>query len=116
MDCPRCKARLVPVEIPEHDSKVPICAGCNGAFFGREQAYAVMAMGMEKLAGSALAPILKEEFLARDSEESADCPVCQETMLRSCFSESCKVEVDVCTEHGLWLDDGELGAILKALQ
>ncbi len=116
MKCPRCKSRLTPVKIPKNKSKVPICAGCNGAFFGREQAYAVMAMGLEKLMKSPLAPILKEEFLARDSDEAADCPVCQETMLRSNFSESCQVEVDVCSEHGLWLDDGELGAILKALQ
>jgi Zn-finger nucleic acid-binding protein len=40
------------------------------------------------------------------------CPVCGEMMLRRNFRESSGVVVDECAAHGVWLDRGELKALM----
>jgi Zn-finger nucleic acid-binding protein len=42
---------------------------------------------------------------------SMKCPKCGEPMRSTAMN---SVEIDLCEEHGLWLDKGELGRILKA--
>ncbi|NUN49783.1 MAG: zf-TFIIB domain-containing protein [Candidatus Brocadiae bacterium] len=41
------------------------------------------------------------------------CPVCGRTMQ---VEGKGKVTVDVCPEHGIWLDNGELDAICRAIR
>jgi len=41
------------------------------------------------------------------------CPVCSELMLRRNFGETSGVVIDVCKQHGVWFDRGELGKILE---
>lgn len=41
------------------------------------------------------------------------CPVCGETMTRQNFKDRSGVIVDVCAAHGVWLDRGELEALLR---
>ena len=50
---------------------------------------------------------------ATESEPAAgthglECPVCQSAMSESSFAEDCPVLVDRCSEHGTWLDAGEI--------
>ncbi len=42
-----------------------------------------------------------------------DCPICRKGMDKKT---SHGVEVDVCAEHGLWLDKGELQKILASVR
>ena len=41
------------------------------------------------------------------------CPVCQAELT---LAKDGKIEIDVCEEHGVWLDQGELKAITDRVQ
>jgi Zn-finger nucleic acid-binding protein len=41
------------------------------------------------------------------------CPVCGELMNRRSYGARSGVVADICKDHGIWLDGGELGRILK---
>ena len=49
----------------------------------------------------------------RTPERSLSCPHCSEVMDHELYKE---VEMDWCKEHGVWLDNGELEAILNNLR
>lgn len=51
-----------------------------------------------------------------DLEEPVDCPRCGTTMRRGRYLSDCPVIVDKCDEHGVWLDDGELGQLLDHVE
>lgn len=55
----------------------------------------------------------KEASPPRDPERSLSCPHCGELMKTELYKE---VEMDWCAEHGVWLDNGELEAILNNLR
>jgi Zn-finger nucleic acid-binding protein len=55
----------------------------------------------------------KEEAPPRDPKRSLSCPHCAEDMKHELYKE---VEIDWCAEHGVWLDNGELEAILNNLR
>lgn len=44
------------------------------------------------------------------------CPMCQATMNRKNFGGSSGVIVDVCTQHGIWFDTGELPRVLAFVE
>ena len=111
MQCPRCQARLLRVEFSEGET-APVCPGCNGAFFTREQAETVLEMGLEGVKAGPLAPILTRHPIP--TEDALQCPVCDQPARRTAFAEGCNVDVDVCVDHGIWLDGGEFPRILEA--
>lgn len=41
------------------------------------------------------------------------CPACGEMMLRKNFWGSSGIVVDVCSAHGIWFHQGELGKVLE---
>lgn len=90
---------------------VPVCPGCNGVFFSRDQAELALEQGLEGVQQGPLAPILTRHPIP--TEASIACPVCAEPARRTAFAEECSVEVDVCVDHGIWLDGGEFLRILK---
>ena len=106
MPCPRCKIELRTVT----PNGALSCSRCGGGFCSR----------------STLAALLRQVEIAppadRDVRPSSSaggparyvtCPVCSELMLRRNFGESSGVVVDVCSQHGVWFDRGELGTILE---
>lgn len=46
--------------------------------------------------------------------ETINCPVCQQPMQKQDVPQG--VEIDYCDAHGVWLDAGELEAIVQAEQ
>ncbi|MFW6164293.1 MAG: zf-TFIIB domain-containing protein [Planctomycetota bacterium] len=46
------------------------------------------------------------------SETTRSCPVCGEAMIKE---RERGVTIDVCDEHGIWLDKGELEAIRRSV-
>lgn len=72
---------------------------------------------MEALEKSSLAATLvadQEDDI--DLEALLDCPVCSEQMCRYHHLGDDTIELDECPDHGIWLDDGELGALLEFIQ
>jgi len=110
-DCPRCKTKLQSLRI---DSvQIRECERCGGFWSGVES--------FEQLC-------LDEEqqssvigFIGSYAHSNANppaisyvpCPDCKQLMNRSNFARSSGVIIDLCKQHGVWFDSGELPKIIE---
>ena len=112
--CPRCRSELT--QQPMAPLRIDLCATCEGSWWEAEELTRLLALEqpVEFLEGSALEPILVADAgLGVDLEKPARCPVCTVTMERYPYQIVSPVVIDRCPDHGLWLDDGELSAIVE---
>ncbi len=109
--CPRCQAAMSVVTI--EDDAIDVCSGCGGTWYdsGEFEAHIerMQRRGPVPAASSANTPRAEERIVY------LDCPRCGEKMHRKAFDKTSGVIVDVCADHGVFLDPGELGAILRYL-
>ncbi len=107
--CPQCKEPLIVVEF--QGVELDFCLACRGTWFDAGELELV-----SELAG--VAPGRLERALHTTAAEKRDqrrCPRCRRKMDVFHVGEP-PVEVDRCRRgHGIWLDAGELAAIVKAL-
>lgn len=110
--CPRCRGTLRVREIGA--ASAIECASCAGLWISKTQLeelcaraetseLAAQALGFES-ATPAAAPLAREGYIP--------CLTCSELMLRKNFGGTSGVVIDLCKEHGVWLDHRELGRIL----
>jgi Zn-finger nucleic acid-binding protein len=105
LPCPRCQGTLTPIK--EKKLVGRRCSWCQGVWIERSVLDEVL--DHEKTR-EGLGP---EPVRWVDDGQTIRCSVCQEWMQRTvCWSEP-RVIVDVC-EHGIWLDRGELDALIEA--
>lgn len=114
--CPVCHIQLQTIDVGE---KVPFlierCESCYGIFF---DLYELETMIDNSVKGSRNVDLKK---LAQITEHPRHvdivvyrhCPVCRKLMQRKNFMGRSGVITDVCAEHGVWLDSGELRQILE---
>ena len=57
--------------------------------------------------------LIEEEGGVEAEVKYVKCPVCLQLMNRKSYGARSGVVADTCKEHGIWLDGGELGRILK---
>lgn len=116
--CPRCLTELNEVEARE-EGLAPIghlCPKCEGVWIGTGTLDALSRLPMDGLDQSSFKPTLEPDHPDVDLSKPVDCPVCHKKLDRYIFCADSGVVVDRCLEHGLWLDDGELGQVLKYLR
>ncbi|MBX3230485.1 MAG: zf-TFIIB domain-containing protein [Labilithrix sp.] len=111
--CARCgNPNLTRLALGPNDAEVDHCLGCRGAFVSSG---AWTALLDAIAAGEAL-------DLARFGERVESpfplvrCPVCRYEMERARFAGTSAVVIDVCNQHGTWLDRGELPALAAFLR
>ncbi|MCW2926670.1 MAG: hypothetical protein JWM86_638 [Thermoleophilia bacterium] len=114
MNCPDCAALLVPAT---HETvEVSSCTAGHGLFLSADALKAALAdrtddrpadeeRAAEQAAGAASIEALEAEQALRA------CPVCRTEMARRTFAYESGVPIDVCADHGIWLDAGELQRI-----
>jgi len=114
--CPICKTHLKTINVGK---KTPLhierCSECYGIFFDINE---LESMIENSVKGSRDVDLIK---LAKISENPRHidvltyrkCPVCKKTMQRKNFMKRSGVITDVCVDHGVWLDSGELRHILE---
>ncbi len=113
--CPRCQTELQ--ELPIDHLNVDMCPKCEGSFWENQEDELGQMMRTEdnlsRVEASQLAPILlKDKTEGIDLEAPAKCPVCGVVMDRYQYFLVSDIWLDRCEEHGVWLDDGELKAIV----
>ena len=110
-NCPRCKVSLQSLQI---DSvHVRECERCGG-FWPSVKEFEELCTNREQQA-SVLG------FIGSYAHPNADpppvsyvpCPDCGQLMNRSNFARSSGVIIDMCREHGVWFDAGELSKIVE---
>lgn len=115
MKCPRCSTDMREARIEE--SLLQTCPSCEGTWYPGESLGTVTDHSLRELRESALKPTLDADKLEKiDLEKPIDCPVCACPMMRYKYTMSCDVVLDECFDHGVWLDDGELGSLMAFLE
>ena len=114
MNCTVCNVKLK-VRVYE-GTFVQECPSCRGLFVEHET--------LAKIAREEIAP--REESERSAAAEAASgrpgptdnstvtarrCPVCNRTMARYSYAFSSAVIIDGCSDHGIWLDEGEIERI-----
>jgi len=114
--CPVCKTQLKTINVGE---KLPLfierCDSCYGVFFDFNELEELIEYSVK---GSKNVD-LKKLFEITQNPRYIDivvyrkCPVCAKTMNRKNFMGQSGVITDICAEHGIWLDSGELRQIME---
>jgi Zn-finger nucleic acid-binding protein len=110
--CPRCKASLREQEYEGH--MVKFCAGCFGHWLKRDQLDDIVNTVAFKFSKHEADSLLGAMTLAGDENRLVDencqvrCPECDGEMKTERYHPNCPVRIDVCAEHGVWLDTGEI--------
>jgi Zn-finger nucleic acid-binding protein len=109
MNCPVCHTALIVVE--REGIELDWCLDCRGLWFDE---------GELELLGEKAGRSLETEDLGRRTGDvvgggTRRCPRCRRKMaqLSLDIGQSSGVQVDRCADHGIWLDRGELGAIMR---
>jgi Zn-finger nucleic acid-binding protein len=112
--CVHCHA---PLQLREHETvQLLACPAGHGVFINAEALQVAVRdrtedrpESEERAAEQSQRPIAIEQVEA--SEGVRGCPTCGEAMGKRVFAYESGVPIDVCDEHGIWLDDGELQQI-----
>ena len=112
MLCPRCQLSLS----DEHyeNQQLKFCTNCWGHWLNQSALDAILRSDSYTFSRQERQEMLStwanRGDVDRQGDESKqiDCPECSSSLQRKRFFESCPVEVDVCDEHGIWLDTGEI--------
>lgn len=111
LPCPRCNGRLVVAR--HHDTDLVECAYCLGIFLGRDLVL--------DLAGP-LGSSLRVAFPKRTPPSALapvtyiPCITCGNRMNRTVFGKISGVIVDVCKDHGVWFDAGEIASVVGFIE
>lgn len=117
MNCPRCETELRSMTFPGvGNATIHMCPNCEGAWYPSYALCQVTDLGRDAIASTNLAPALVADQLEKiDLDAPVKCPECQEEMHRSSYRLAPEIQLDECPEHGMWLDDGELGVVLEQI-
>lgn len=114
--CPRCKINLDTMKLVINKNFfIERCKNCLGIFFDPLELEDLLTVAIEednKCAASRLG-ILTEVDKDKWPVKYLNCPVCKNLMLRKSYGNLSGVIIDWCKPHGIWLDGGELGTLLK---
>ena len=116
-ECPDCKLGLHSIDL-EIGNKflVEKCGHCYGVFLDKLELEELLKL-IFSYPGEPDTLRLFELINCPDREKQSvkyrKCPVCSCMMIRRNFGRRSGVVMDVCRDHGTWLDGGELAQIIK---
>jgi Zn-finger nucleic acid-binding protein len=111
-NCPRCSGALTARRYGELD--VEECDGCGGLMVAQQVMDRIV---QNKDAPTNVRVALPERSSVREAQVSyIRCPQCGDMMNRRAFGQISGVVVDVCRDHGVWFDPGELGQVLAFVE
>lgn len=111
LPCPRCREPLQALRLGATTARE--CAACGGLWLDPVSLQR-LSDGREAQAGvvSVLASRLPTVAVPPGVVRYVPCPQCGRLMNRKNFAQSSGVVLDVCADHGVWLDRGELERVL----
>lgn len=110
--CPRCSQPLVVEDYA--DTPLDECTQCGGVFV---EAWILDKLVAAREARMSLAISLPDRPLHRETAvRYLRCPRCSTQMNRKIFGRSSGIVVDVCKDHGMWFDPGELAAVITFIE
>lgn len=111
-NCPRCANQLI--EEDYADTPLDECGQCGGIFV---DGWILDRLSAAREARISLSLSLPDRRLHRETAvRYLRCPRCGQQMNRKIFGRSSGVVVDVCKQHGMWFDAGELAAVIDFIE
>lgn len=111
--CPDCGAPMVVLEL--EGIEIDYCADCGGTWLDTGELEQILELG--DVPAGRLAALIEPEDAGRRGKRR--CPRCRRRLAQVTIGDSgtaAAVEVDRCRlGHGLWLDAGELRALVRLL-
>lgn len=112
--CPRCRVPLVALGIAP-GANVHACGQCHGVL-ASARAWCTLVTRPD-LAQGIHARLPARAAPPGELVRMLQCPVCRTgEMERGRFGASSNIVIDVCTKHGIWLDAGEIAAVVQHAQ
>lgn len=109
MHCPKCTGSDL-AATTVHDVTVDRCPACSGIWFDERELPRLLRLGARDLR-----PLRGGSTDSRRDEAVGNCPRHQLRMTRMHSATNPAVVLDTCLEcRGIWLDGGELDALLPA--
>ena len=116
-DCPRCRVKMQTVDLrTEGKFLIERCEECMGIFFDPSELETLIEASVSRVHEvdfERLYTLIEEEALRDTPVNYVPCPVCGALMNRKNYGTRSGVIADTCKQHGIWLDGGELGLLLK---
>jgi Zn-finger nucleic acid-binding protein len=115
--CPHCHK---PLQVIDLDIKglfqIERCADCFGLFFDPGKIENLLENTVSNVFDSNwrhLDAINEDRYQTDEKVKYIKCPVCQTFMNRVNFRYRSGVVIDRCTQHGIWLDSGEITHLME---
>ncbi|MCF7919311.1 MAG: zf-TFIIB domain-containing protein [Candidatus Cloacimonetes bacterium] len=103
MECPRCKASAVILELK--DVEIDYCPKCGGIWLDAGELERLLGDNARKIYST----FQKERF---SKEKKLRCPACHRKMNKVVLIST---RIDICPKnHGIWFDKGELQKVITA--
>lgn len=112
LSCPRCAAPLQVRKYAELD--VDECDLCGGLFLSPSMLDRIV-REHDRPEGVRLA-LPKRPYQRETAVQYVRCPRCDGTMNRRNFGRFSGVVVDICRDHGVWFDGGELNEVVTWIE
>lgn len=116
--CPRCDMLMKSVDLGiDGTFYIERCDRCLGLFFDPgelEHVLDVSTQPPDQADRELLNAMVEEGHINQGRPvKYVKCPVCHELMNRKVYGAKSGVIVDICRDHGVWLDGGELAQLVK---
>lgn len=114
--CPCCDIPLRTINVGQGNKfYIEQCTKCYGLFFDPNELEALMNESTSEVYSIKLQKIdkLSGENFINDKIVYRKCPICRTLMNRKNFGGRSGIIIDICKDHGIWLDRGELSALLE---
>ena len=113
-ECPRCKTKLQTIRI-DH-VQISECERCGG-FWSSANEFDSLCNDREQQASvMGFAASYLHENPNPATISYVPCPDCKQLMNRSNFARSSGIIIDMCKQHGVWFDAGELPKIIEFIE
>ena len=113
LSCPACTSAKLSIRIlDEQQNSYEECRGCGGIWMGH-RLFADLQNSVKDKILPTLAPQTARLDILNAPIAYRKCPNCKLLMGRKNFGNVSGVVIDVCRDHGLWFDFGELTQILE---
>ena len=114
-ECPRCQSDLRTRSVDKVD--LIECGSCAGLWLGHETFKQLCQRTDEGKLVSRSMPAAQVQRLQVDERVMyLPCPICKTLMNRKNYSHTSGVIIDLCREHGVWLDHAELEKIMRFIE
>ena len=114
-ECPRCRSDLRTRSVEGVD--LIECGSCAGLWLGHETFKQLCRRTDEGKLVSRSMPASQVQRLQVDERVTyLPCPICKALMNRKNYSHTSGVIIDLCREHGVWLDHSELEKIMRFIE